>query len=102
MPVQGVGLQGYWFIHEPTASALQPSINRFASLGLTIQITEPDVSVYPKEHERRAKKATNTSEFTPEMNTRQAAHYKMLFDVFRKHKDQTTNVTFWNLSDKWS
>ena len=26
----------------------------------------------------------------------------MLFDIFRKHKDVITSVTFWNLSDKSS
>lgn len=100
--IQGVGLQGHWSIYEPTAQELEESISRFASLGLKIQITELDVSVYPKEHERREKRPTDTSEFTAEMNNKQAAHYKMLFDVFRKHRATVTNVTFWNVSDKSS
>ncbi|MBC3787456.1 endo-1,4-beta-xylanase [Spirosoma utsteinense] len=100
VPIHGVGLQGHWSIYEPTAPELEESISRFASLGLKIQITELDVSVYPKEHERREKKPTDKSEYTADMNDRQAAHYKMLFDMFRKHKDVVTNVTFWNVSDK--
>ncbi|GAB3502490.1 endo-1,4-beta-xylanase [Spirosoma knui] len=100
VPVQGVGLQGHWSIYEPTAQELEESITKFASLGLKVQVTELDVSVYPKEHERRAKKDTDKSEFTPEMDAKQAAHYKMLFDVFRKHKDAITGITFWNVSDK--
>ena len=84
VPINGVGLQGHWSIYEPSAEELEMSINRFASLGLAVQITELDVSVYPKEHERRARKETDTSEFTPEMDDKQAAHYKMLFEVFRK------------------
>lgn len=102
VPIQGVGLQGHWSIYEPSAQDLEESISRFASLGLKIQITELDVSVYPKEHERREKRATDTGGFTAEMNDKQAAHYKMLFDVFRKHKDSITSVTFWNVSDKSS
>lgn len=102
VPVQGVGLQGHWSIYEPTAAELEESINKFAGLGLQVQITELDVSVYPKEHQRREKQATDRSEFTPEMADKQAAHYKMLFDVFRKHKDKITGVTFWNVSDKSS
>jgi endo-1,4-beta-xylanase len=102
VPVQGVGLQGHWSIYEPTAQELEESINKFASLGLKVQITELDMSVYPKEHERREKKDTDKSEFTPEMDAKQAAHYKMLFDIFRKHKNQVTGVTFWNISDKSS
>ncbi|GAB3553384.1 endo-1,4-beta-xylanase [Spirosoma fluminis] len=100
VPVQGVGLQGHWSIYEPTAQELEESITKFASLGLKVQVTELDVSVYPKEHERRAKKDTDKSEFTPDMDAKQAAQYKMLFDMFRKHKKQVTSVTFWNVCDK--
>ena len=102
VPINGVGLQGHWSIYEPTAQELEESITRFASLGLKVQITELDMSVYPKEHERRERKDTDKSEFTSVMNDKQAAQYKMLFEVFRKHKDKLTSVTFWNLSDKYS
>ncbi|KAB7729956.1 1,4-beta-xylanase [Rudanella paleaurantiibacter] len=102
VPIHGVGLQGHWSLQEPTAAGLEESITRFASLGLKVQITELDVSVYPKEHERRARRETDKSEFTPEMNEKQAAHYKMLFSVLRKHKKDITGVTFWNVSDKSS
>lgn len=100
VPIQGVGLQGHWSIYEPTARELDESIRRFAGLGLQVQITELDVSVYPKEHERRPRRDTDRSEFTTDMRDKQAAHYKMLFEVFRKHKGEITNVTFWNVSDK--
>lgn len=102
VPINGVGLQGHWSIYEPTAQELEESITRFASLGLKVQITELDMSVYPKEHERRERRDTDRSEFTSAMNDKQAAQYNMLFEVFRKHKNQLTGVTFWNLSDKYS
>lgn len=102
VPIHGVGLQGHWSIYEPTAQELEESITKFAALGLQVHITEVDVSVYPKEHERRERKPTDQSEFTAEMNEKQAAHYKMLFEIFRKHKGKVTSVTFWNLSDKSS
>ncbi|GGB77132.1 beta-xylanase [Dyadobacter sediminis] len=100
VPVHGVGLQGHWSINEPTAAELEKSISQFASLGLEVQITELDVSVHPKEHERREKKASDNGVLTPEMVTKQTAQYKMLFDVFRKYKGTLTGVTFWNVSDK--
>lgn len=100
IPIHGVGLQGHWSIYEPTAQELEASINRFSSLGLAVQITELDLSVYPKEHERRQRRDTDKSEFTPEMADKQAAQYKLLFDVFRKQKGKVTGVTFWNVSDK--
>jgi endo-1,4-beta-xylanase len=102
VPINGVGLQAHWSIYEPTRQELEESITKFASLGLKVQFTEVDVSVYPKEHERRARRLTDKSEFTPAMNDRQAAQYKMLFEVFRKHRNTITGVTFWNLTDRYS
>lgn len=102
VPIHGVGLQGHWSIYEPTAEELETSITRFAELGLQVHITELDVSVYPKEHERRERRPDDVSQYTPEMEKRQADHYQMLFEIFRKHKDKVTSVTFWNLSDKSS
>ena len=102
VPIHGVGLQAHWSIYEPTQAELEKSITQFASLGLSVQITELDVSVYPKEHERREKKDTDKSVYTDEMMEKQSAHYKMLFDTFRKYKGTVTGVTFWNVSDKSS
>ncbi len=80
---------------------MEESIIRFASLGLKVQITGMDMSVYLKEHERRERRETDRSEFTSVMNDKQAAQYKMLFHVFRKYKGTLTGVTFWNRSDKY-
>jgi endo-1,4-beta-xylanase len=102
VPIHGVGLQGHWSIFEPTSAELEASITKFASLGLDVHFTEVDVSVYQKGHERSNEPFKGKAEFTPEMDDKQAAHYKMLFEVFRKHKDKVQNVTFWNLSDKRS
>ena len=102
VPVNGVGLQGHWSLYEPTASALEESITKFASLGLKVQITELDVSVYSKQHERSKEPFRGKAEYTSDMEQKQAEHYKMLFEIFRKHKDVISGVTFWNLSDKYS
>ncbi|GHB83469.1 beta-xylanase [Persicitalea jodogahamensis] len=102
VPIHGVGLQGHWSIDEPTSQELEASIEKFASLGLDVQVTELDLSVYPKEHERRAKKETDDGILTEDMVKKQTAQYKMLFDTFRKHKGTLTGVTFWNVSDRSS
>jgi len=102
VPIHGVGLQGHWSVYEPSASTLEASILKFASLGLKVQVTELDVSVHPKRHDGSNEAFAGKSELTSEMEQRQAAHYKMLFEVFRKHKDKITGITFWNLSDKSS
>jgi endo-1,4-beta-xylanase len=100
VPIHGVGLQAHWSLNEPTAEALEESIVRFSGLGLKVQITELDISVHPKQHEKVVGKYAGVSVFTKDMETQQIEQYKMIFNIFRKHKDKITGVTFWNLSDK--
>ena len=102
VPIHGVGLQAHWSLYEPTSQELEESIIKLSSLGLKIQFTELDVSVHPKQHERSTEAFKGISEFTKEMEEKQAQHYKMLFEIFRKYKANISGVTFWNLSDSYS
>ena len=102
VPIHGVGLQAHWSIFSPTEEALRQSIEKFSSLGLKIQFTELDISVYQSEHSRRERRADEPDTFTPEMEAKQTEQYKMVFKVFREYKDKITGVTFWNVSDKSS
>lgn len=103
VPIHGVGLQAHWAINEPTREQLDSTLKRFADLGLKIQITELDISVYPKEHNARERKPedANTA-FTSDKENAQIEKYKMCFELFRKYKNVISGVTFWNLSDKYS
>ena len=100
MPITGVGLQGHWSIYEPTGSDLQSTIDRFSSLGLKVQITELDLSIYPWEKNKRARRPDESDAYTPDLQDRQAGQYKMLFDTFRNNRDKLNGVTFWNVTDK--
>lgn len=103
VPIHGVGLQGHWAINEPSRAQLDSTIGRFAELGLKIQITELDISVYPKEHTARDRKAEDyQTDFTAEKEKQQLEVYKMCFEIFRKYKHAITGVTFWNISDRHS
>jgi endo-1,4-beta-xylanase len=103
VPIHGVGLQGHWSVYEPTREQLDSTLTEFSALGLPLQITELDVSVYPKEHGRRERKPEDDqTEFTAEKDSLQTAAYKMYFELFRKHKAAITSVTFWNISDRHS
>lgn len=46
VPIHGVGLQGHWSLNSPSEVNLRAAIEKFSSLGLKIQITELDISVY--------------------------------------------------------
>ena len=101
VPIHGVGLQGHWSIYDPTEEALTATLEEFKGLGLQIQITELDISVYPKEHNRRERKPEDANAaYTPERETKQIEIYKMIFRIFRKYKNVLTGVTFWNISDR--
>ena len=77
----------------------------FSSLGLQVQVTELDVSVYAGRQGGQiiqGQQRDTTSTFTPEMEQLQREKYKMAFEVFRKYRDKITGVTFWNVSDRFS
>lgn len=103
VPIHGVGLQGHWAVNEPSREQLDSTLTRFAELGLQVQITELDISVYPKEHNARERKPEDyNTEFTSEKEQKQVEVYKMCFELFRKHRNSITSVTFWNISDRHS
>ncbi|MEP7111376.1 MAG: endo-1,4-beta-xylanase [Ferruginibacter sp.] len=103
VPIHGVGMQGHWAVNEPSPGQLDSTIKRFTELGLKIQITEMDISVYPKEHTARERSAEDTSTaFTPEKEQKQIEVYKMCFDIFRKYRQHISAITFWNISDRSS
>jgi endo-1,4-beta-xylanase len=104
VPIHGVGLQGHWSINNPSREELEKSIQMFSSLGLQVQVTELDVSVYAGRQggQLLQGRRDTTATFTAEMEQQQREKYQMIFDVFRQYKGQLTGVTFWNLSDRYS
>ena len=105
VPIHGVGLQAHWSVNTPTRSELEKSIEMFSSLGLQIQFTELDISVYAGRQGGQmisGEKSLSSAVFTPDMEQKQLEKYKMVFEVFRKYKKNISGVTFWNLSDRYS
>jgi len=100
VPVNGVGLQAHWSIYEPEQKALETTIKKFESLGLKVQITELDISVYLWEKNRRALRQGESDAYTPELEKKQMDKYAEVFKIFREYPNVITGVTFWNISDK--
>ena len=104
VPVQGIGLQCHWSIDTPLKNQLDSILKEFASTGLTVQITELDMSVYPAHQQAVSGKDlfyTDTT-FNPKRESLQIDQYKTCFQLFRKYKAAITGITFWNLSDRHS
>jgi endo-1,4-beta-xylanase len=97
VPVHGIGLQGHWNIVNPSEKDLRDALEKYSSLGLKVQVTELDVSVY---RSSETDPADNT--FTKERELKQIEKYKMIFRVLRDYKSVVTGVTFWNVSDRYS
>ncbi len=103
VPVHGIGLQGHWAVNEPSEQELINTFEKFANLGLKIQVTELDISVYPKEHNARERKpADSLMAFTSDKEQQQIEMYKRCFRIFKKYKQVLSGVTFWNISDRSS
>jgi endo-1,4-beta-xylanase len=100
VPIHGVGLQGHWSIFEPSDTELKESLKLYASLGLQIQITELDISIYPWEKNLRAKKPGEQDSLTTALEKKQIDQYARVFAVLRDFKKEISSVTFWNLADR--
>lgn len=99
VPIDGIGLQCHYHLGSFDLDALEQSIIEYSSLGLDVQITEFDCNIYD---ESLADKTINyeTYEDVPAESLKlQATIYGRAFEVFRKHADKISNVTFWGISD---
>ncbi|MCL4640023.1 MAG: endo-1,4-beta-xylanase [Pseudosphingobacterium sp.] len=103
VPIHGVGLQAHWGIEGISKTYLQETIDMFASIGLEVQLTELDISIYPKKEYGRimnARTLKNKSDvYSNDIQDKQAIVYKMIFDVCRRNKGKITGITLWSPYD---
>jgi endo-1,4-beta-xylanase len=97
VPIHGVGLQAHWNLVNPSLEDIRTAIERYASLGLKLHLTELDVSVFNHEDKR-----TDLTEPTPEMLESQAERYHQVFHLLREYQDSITSVTFWGAADDYT
>jgi len=90
--VDGIGLQGHWNISYPGDNLITNAFNKYISLGIELQITELDVSVYTSGSEAE-------KDYTAVVAQQQIAAYERYFLTFRNFKENVTGVTFWGLAD---
>jgi endo-1,4-beta-xylanase len=93
--VDGIGLQGHWNISYPSGSLISNAFTKYKSLGIELQITELDVSVYTSNSDPE-------SEYTDFIAQKQSVAYGSYFLEFRSFKDALTGVTFWGLADDYT
>jgi endo-1,4-beta-xylanase len=110
IPVKAVGLQGHNNLTFPTVTQLDHAITEFAKLGVSVNITELDVSILPEPRGFTGAEVTVTFETKKELDPYTsglpdavqqalAKRYGELFSVFLKHRNEIDRITFWNVTD---
>jgi endo-1,4-beta-xylanase len=109
VPIDGVGIQGHLNIdpspdpnnqgYYESVANLEEAINQYSSLGLDVQITEMDLSMYVTGVTYTSDMFLTADTFTDELKTKQAERYREYFELFRKHKDVIKAVTLWGIAD---
>ena len=96
-PIHGLGLQGHWNIFQPSLDEIKRAIEKYAALGLQLQITELDVSVFSVEDHR-----VDLTVPTAQMLERQSRFYGDIFKLFREYREVISGVTFWGAADDYT
>jgi endo-1,4-beta-xylanase len=93
-PIDGVGMQCHISLYSPSVQEIKDAVEKFAALGLKVQITELDMSLY---RDGNSPQITLTDKILAE----QAERYRSLFTMFEyEHKAGNLDlVMFWGLSD---
>lgn len=97
VPIHGIGLQAHWNLARPHLDEIRAAVEKYASLGLQLQITEIDVSVFDWEDKR-----TDLLHPTASMIDLQNERYEQLFSLFREYRDVISSVTFWGAADDYT
>jgi len=110
--VDGVGIQGHWFLDFPRIEEIENYVVALSELKVKLMITELDIGVLPFVHldsqvadissfdaETRAKLNPYHDGLPEVIQKDQAKRYGELFSFFVKHRDKFGRVTFWGVHD---
>nr|AGO43919.1 endoxylanase [Anoxybacillus sp. Ip-C] len=97
IPVDGIGLQAHWSLTRPTLEEIRLAIERYASLGVQLHITELDISMFEFDDHRN-----DLIKPTDQMVDKQAERYEQIFSLFKEYSDVIQNVTFWGIADDYT
>ena len=109
VPIDGVGLQGHLNLapgtdpneqsYHQTVENMEEAIEMYASLGLDVQVTELDMSLYLRGITYTPDMFYTPAKVTAEVLDQQAERYREFFEMFRRHSDVISSVTTWGIAD---
>jgi endo-1,4-beta-xylanase len=108
--IDGVGMQGHWNLQWPSLEEIENSIIQYSELGIDVMITELDITVLPNPWDLDGADVNQNFEGSPFMNPYPDAipdsvnqaltkRYEDIFNVFLKHSDKISRVSFWGVQD---
>lgn len=93
VPLHGIGIQGHWNYDYPDEDMLREAFRRYSDLGLDIEITELDISAYPRED------TGIRLDSIPEERSRQQAHrFRSIFRIASDYP-AVKSITTWGIAD---
>lgn len=110
--VDGIGIQGHWFLDYPKMDLLESYVEKLRQLNVKLMITELDVGVLPfypvdseivsldsfgKEQQKEINPYPDSLPYAAQKDL--AQRYAELFSFFRKHRDVFDRITFWAVHD---
>jgi endo-1,4-beta-xylanase len=110
--VDGIGIQGHWFLDYPKMDLLDSYVKELSKLGVKLMITELDVSVLPFypvdsnivplsyfDQETQKKYNPYPDELPDAVEKNLVNRYAELFSYFKKNRDLFGRITFWAVHD---
>jgi endo-1,4-beta-xylanase len=110
--VDGIGIQGHWFLDYPKIDLLDSYIKELSKLGVKLMITELDIGVLPFypvdstivslssfDMETQKKHNPYPDGLPDKVEKDLANRYVELFSYFRKNRDLFGRITFWGVHD---
>lgn len=110
VPIDGVGTQSHFQVDYPPLEEVEKTIRELAALGLKVMVTELDVDVLPSrgrpgvaDISRREKADAALDPYASglpqDLQKKLAERYADLFEIYLRHRDSISRVTFWGLHD---
>jgi endo-1,4-beta-xylanase len=108
--IDGIGMQGHWSIETPSLKEIEESIIDYSKLGIKVMITELDITALPNPWDLDGAEVSQNFEGSEFMNPyptqlpdsvskKLAKRYHDIFQIFKKHKNKISRVTFWGVND---
>lgn len=109
-PITGIGTQGHFSLDWPELSEVEQTITDFADLGIDVMVTEIEIDVLPNAMDHMGADVSESAELRDELNPypdalpdsvhqQLADRYADLFEVYMRHRDDITRITFWGVTD---